>query len=339
MRNKYSKPKFLLTFCIIVAIAAAVRHIFTIDIPMREFRHVYQHGEVSYNHNHQASYTDTTIAEEIEDEENIDGEESEDISTTDADSLQNQNAGEGNMQDETSEIEDTTSCGKESEGQYSAQEQTEGDQDTCSTFTEQSAPESATGKKHNRIRGVWSYSKCFPDLQDVQIVAAQKNGITPVRNRAEAEKLVRQRSLVNITHSPYYVVDDLTHSMPYLVPKAQHMLNTIGVNFIDSCMAKGVPVHLLMVTSVLRTTDDVSRLQRGNKNATTNSCHCYGTTVDIAYNRFLPLNGGYTPKPYLLRWDEPMKRILSEVLDDLRRQGICYIKYERKQGCFHLTCR
>ena len=94
-----------------------------------------------------------------------------------------------------------------------------------------------------------------------------------------------------------------------------------------------------MVTSVLRTTDDVSSLQRGNKNATTNSCHCYGTTVDIAYNRFLPLGNGYDPNISLLRWNEPMKRILSEVLFDLRNNSKCYVKYERKQGCFHLTCR
>jgi hypothetical protein len=31
--------------------------------------------------------------------------------------------------------------------------------------------------------------------------------------------------------------------------------------------------------------------------------------------------------------------VLSEVLRDLREQGLCYVKYERKQGCFQLTCR
>ena len=191
----------------------------------------------------------------------------------------------------------------------------------------------------HRVRGVWSYAVCFPDSQNVQIEAAQKYGIMPVRNRKEAERLVKQHRLVNICHSPFYAVDDLTHSIPYLVPRAQHLLNTICLNFIDSCQVKGLPIHLPIVTSVLRTTDDVSNLQRGNKNATTNSCHCYGTTVDIAYNKFMPMTGVYESKAALLRWNEPMKQVLSEVLNDLRMEGKCYVKYERKQGCFHLTCR
>lgn len=190
-----------------------------------------------------------------------------------------------------------------------------------------------------RIRGVWSYTDCFPDVQDVQIQAAKRHGIKPVRTREDANRLVKKHKLVNITHSPFYTVDPLTHSIPYLVPRAQHLLNTICINFLDSCHVKGIPPHLPMVTSVLRTTDDVSRLQRGNQNATTNSCHCYGTTVDIAYNRFMPVTGTYTADAELLRWNEPMKKVLAEVLNDLRLQNKCYVKYEVKQGCFHLTCR
>lgn len=200
-------------------------------------------------------------------------------------------------------------------------------------------PEPRRIEGNKRIKGVWSYADCFPDVQDVQIEAALKNGITPVSDRGEIAQLVQKRKLVNITHSPFYALDQLTHSSPYLVPRAQHLLNTICLNFIDSCQSKGVPPHLPIVTSVLRTTNDVSSLQRGNKNATTNSCHCYGTTVDIAYNKFMPMTGTYHPNTPLLRWNEPMKQILSEVLHDLRRQGKCYVKYEKKQGCFHLTVR
>ena len=200
-------------------------------------------------------------------------------------------------------------------------------------------PVPVVGAGAHRVRGVWSYAQCFPDSQSVQIEAAQKYGITPVQNRKAAEVLVKQRKLVNICHSPFYAIDDLTHSIPYLVPRAQHLLNTICLNFIDSCHVKGLPIHLPIVTSVLRTTDDVTNLQKGNKNATSNSCHCYGTTVDIAYNKFMPMTGTYESRATLLRWNEPMKMVLSEVLNDLRMEGKCYVKYERKQGCFHLTCR
>ena len=196
------------------------------------------------------------------------------------------------------------------------------------------------GRSHpHRIMGVHSWDACFPDINDVQLVAARQNGIQPVRSREDLHQLIVQHRLVNICHSPYYAVDDLTHSMPYLVPKAQHLLNTICLNFIDSLQMKGLPLHLPMVTSVLRTAEDVSRLQRGNGNATTNSCHCYGTTVDITYNRFVPLVGYYNPDIPLLRWNEKMKQVLAEVLNDLRQQGLCYVKYERKQACFHLTVR
>lgn len=187
---------------------------------------------------------------------------------------------------------------------------------------------------------VWSYVACFPDIQDVQLPCAQRNGIAPPQNRDEIEALVRKHKLVDITSSPFYAVDNLTHSLPYLVPRAQHLLNTIAINFLDSLQHKGIEPHLLVISSVLRTAEDVSKLQRGNHNATTNSCHSYGTTVDIAYSRFMPLAGSY---PYSevepVRWNEDLKFVLSEVLYDLRTRGMCYVKYERKQPCFHLTVR
>jgi hypothetical protein len=31
--------------------------------------------------------------------------------------------------------------------------------------------------------------------------------------------------------------------------------------------------------------------------------------------------------------------VLAEVLRDAREAGHCYIKYEVKQGCFHITAR
>ena len=69
MRNNYSRPKFLLTFCIFVALAAAVRHLFSIDIPMREFRHIETEQLASLPHDHRPVYVVTTLAEEIEDDE------------------------------------------------------------------------------------------------------------------------------------------------------------------------------------------------------------------------------------------------------------------------------
>lgn len=211
-------------------------------------------------------------------------------------------------------------------------------EDSCAYDT-LSVPSSQMQHNGHRVIGVHSWIESFPDIQPVQLEAAKRNGIKPCSNRRAAQQLVKAHKLVNISNSPLYVVDDLEHSMPFLVPKAQHLLNTICLNFMDSLQIKGMPIHLPMVTSVLRTTDDVSKLQIGNKNATTNSCHCYGTTVDITYNRFVPLTGHYDPEAEPTRWDLPMKQVMAEVLRDLREQGLCYVKYEYKQACFHLTVR
>ena len=52
-----------------------------------------------------------------------------------------------------------------------------------------------TGKKH-RILGVHSYKESFPDSQAVQILAAEKWGVRPVRNREDAE--ARKKELVYV---------------------------------------------------------------------------------------------------------------------------------------------
>ena len=49
-------------------------------------------------------------------------------------------------------------------------------------------------KKH-RIRGVQNYKATFPDSQAVQIVAAERWGVRPVKNREDAEKRRRNWSL------------------------------------------------------------------------------------------------------------------------------------------------
>lgn len=181
----------------------------------------------------------------------------------------------------------------------------------------------------HRIMSVPNYKKAFPDSQSVQIVAAERWGVRPVKNREDAEK--RKKELVYVGESPYYHVDRLNSSIPYLVPRAAILLQDIGQAFFDSLYVKGVPFNKLIVTSVLRSMDDVAKLQRHNQNATERSCHLFGTTFDICYNRYYPVT-----QPVR---DDTLKWVLSEVLRDKREEGRCYIKYEVKQGCFHMTVR
>lgn len=197
------------------------------------------------------------------------------------------------------------------------------------------AQQSSRPRKH-RIRSVANYQISFPDDNDTQLVAAHRWGVLPVRDRNDAEN--RQNELVYIGASPYYHVDPLTQSIPYLVPRAAVLLQDIGQAFLDSLTMKGVPLHKFIVTSVLRTQADVAKLRRFNGNAVENSCHLYGTTVDICYNRYKTIEDPEGPARRLVR-DDTLKYVLSEVLRDMRQQQRCYIKYEVKQGCFHLTVR
>ena len=190
-----------------------------------------------------------------------------------------------------------------------------------------------TPVKH-RIYSVSSFQKAFPDNNDVQLEAANSHGVSPVKDRDEAEH--RKKDLVYVGSNPYYHVDRLNSSIPYLVPRAAVLLQDIGRAFFDSLQIKGIPLHKIIVTSVLRTRDDVQRLRNRNGNATENSCHLYGTTFDICYNRYKTVEDPDGPERRRVR-NDTLKWVLSEVLRDFREQDRCYIKYEVKQGCFHMT--
>lgn len=180
----------------------------------------------------------------------------------------------------------------------------------------------------------FSYKAKFCDLQSKQEQAARAIGLrTPPQNRQEAAKMRSQLKLIQT--NDHYIVDSLTHSIPYLVPAAAAELERIGEGFADILQRNGLPHYRFYVTSVLRTKDDIKHLQRsGNMNATTNSCHNYGTTFDLAYFRFDKVS---CSREYMHQ--DNLKLVLGQVLLNEQRAGRIYVKYEYKQACFHVTVR
>lgn len=177
-----------------------------------------------------------------------------------------------------------------------------------------------------------NYPKIFNDLNDTQLVAAQANG-TPYTLTIE-ELEVGKYGLQRVETNKLYKVDPLIHSAPYLMPKAKDFLDELGEAFQDSLYNRGYDRrHRFIVTSVYRTENHIKRLRRsGNVNASTNSCHQYGTTVDITYVRF--------DKPEEHRANDPkLLQLLMQTVYDMHRCGRCYVKYERKQSCLHITVR
>lgn len=188
--------------------------------------------------------------------------------------------------------------------------------------------------KH-RIFSVPHFGNTFPDQQDVQIQAANHYGVKPVQNRDEAEH--SKGALVYVGSNPFFYVDKLNNSIPYLVPRASVLLQDIGRAYFDSLQIKGIPLHKIIVTSILRTKDDVAKLRTRNGNATENSCHLYGTTFDVCYNRYKTVQTAKDPRRQVR--NDSLKWVLSEVLRDFRERGRCLVKYEVNQGCFHITVK
>ena len=171
----------------------------------------------------------------------------------------------------------------------------------------------------------------FNDSNALQLVAAEKNGFKPVSSLRDAYNI--DRPLVRIFSCDAYMLDDLSASVPYLVPKAAQLLKEIGYAFQDTIKKRGGKAYRIKVTSVTRTIYSVSKLMRRNRAATENSCHRYGTTFDISWVKFDCMD------PSMVISLEDLKNILAEVVQDFRKRGRCYAIFERKSGCLHITVR
>lgn len=174
-----------------------------------------------------------------------------------------------------------------------------------------------------------THGTVFNDSNHMQLQMARQLGIEPITTLHSA--YFTRQPLVKVESNEYYRIDTLRHSIPYLVPEAATLLLDIGKNFIDSLQGRGGDSYRIKVTSLLRTPETVGRLRRVNINATDSSTHQYATTFDISYNNFYCLDES---RPIN---QNDLKNLLAEVLFDLREQGRCLVKYERKTGCFHVT--
>jgi hypothetical protein len=178
----------------------------------------------------------------------------------------------------------------------------------------------------------------FNDMNDTHLAAAKLIGIKPLAKREGIPDASRPLYLIcgnmGFWGPEPYIVDRLTHSSPYLVKDALDLLCEIGENFKDSLRNKHLPEYRMVVTSVLRTDADVKSLSKRNVNASERSVHCYGTTFDISYKRFVKVDKNSADAR-----DVDLIAVLAEVLRDLKKNGKCYVKYEVKQACFHITAR
>lgn len=186
------------------------------------------------------------------------------------------------------------------------------------------------GKRPYRYIG--SFRRDFDDLNPVQLEAAQSLGITPAECR---DDLLRTDRLVPLKETPALKLDDLTHSVPLMVPEAVRLAQEIGAAFRYQLEVDGQPLYRPIVTSVTRTAEDMDKLRQRNGNASLNSTHCYGTTLDISWQRYDKVD----PEDPRTIEPEELKHLLARVLRAFHEDGRCYVKHERRQACFHITVR
>lgn len=185
------------------------------------------------------------------------------------------------------------------------------------------------GRLH--INSVGPLYQTFNDSNKFQLEAARRIGIDPISNLSSA--FHTRRPIVEIKSCDTYLVDTLTHSLPYLVPEAAALLSDISRAFVDSLASRSAYGYRIKVTSLLRTPHTVKKLRRVNVNATDSSTHQFGTTFDISYTKF------HCVDSTLRLPQEDLKNLLAEVLADFRDKNRCLVKYERKTACFHVTAR
>ena len=175
-----------------------------------------------------------------------------------------------------------------------------------------------------------SYGKVFDDVNDVHLEKARAVGLKKIPEKRDDLDL---KNLVQVESTDFLEIDKLRYSVPYLTPGAARELNHIAKAFNDSLIRKQFPVYRLVVTSVLRTEEDVTRLRKsGNPNASDNSSHCYGASFDISHSRYTrEVETDEFMQPYELT------KVLAEVLRDEKQAGRILVKYEKKEHCFHIT--
>lgn len=188
------------------------------------------------------------------------------------------------------------------------------------------------------------------DVNADQLAAAQSGGVR-ASGEAEIKRLRRSGRLVELEDTTsYWVLRDLTHSVPFSTPSARGMLLEASRRFQARMEEMSLPRFRLTVTSVLRTDESQADLRTRNSNAAAGvSTHEYGTTMDISHIRFAPpaAEPGLPPELVQLQ-DSLMEDVakrhasslqgeLGRVLGEMRREGKVKVMMERQQPVYHTT--
>ena len=167
----------------------------------------------------------------------------------------------------------------------------------------------------------------------------------------EIERLRRSGRIVPLGDSTqYWVLREMTHSVPFVTPDTHAMLTELGRRFHERLDSLNLPRFRMKITSALRTNELQASLRRTNPNASrTASAHEYGTTVDVSYERFavpVPTDSASSPwLPLRLQMQDSvakertveLRAALGRAILEMKREGALAVMMENNQTVYHMT--
>lgn len=161
---------------------------------------------------------------------------------------------------------------------------------------------------------------------DNHLIAGENNGFGLIESEDHFLQLIKNKKLVPVSQGTGYLVDELTHSHPFVTPRSKVILEEIGQAFQSLTKQES----FFTVSSVTRTPEQQQNLRKRNRNATAGiSSHSYGVSFDISYIRFNGKKGG----------NRSAQKDLETVLNEFQAANKIFFIKERKQSCYHVTVR
>jgi len=147
----------------------------------------------------------------------------------------------------------------------------------------------------------------------------------PFKNIEAIEDAFKKGYLSRVKNTKGVIVDDLTHSRPFLQTDAADLLVEIGKEFHKRSSGKR-----FIVTSLTRPIEKQRELSKSNLNASPNiSSHSYGVSFDIAYTKFNKNK----------KYNHDAHRIIEEILKEYQANKSVYVIREKQSACYHVTVR
>ena len=164
--------------------------------------------------------------------------------------------------------------------------------------------------------------KLFNDGINAHKIAYKYEGIKEQKTDEGLIKLGKKNVLKPIENNGFYIVRNLTHSKPLLLPKAIDFLDKLSILYNKKCVENNIIYRQFEITSGSRSIESVKKLGEVNENSIESSPHLKGKTIDISWRAF----GG----------NKDQLKLFISTLSELKNQRKCFVKFERN-GCFHIT--